>query len=317
MSMKIFESPYNVEMFRNPVLTIGNYDGIHLGHKTIIERVKDEARHISGTPMLMTFFPHPVSVVRPDKDLCLITPLHVRKRLIEENGIEVLFVLPFTEEFRNMEAEEFTRRILVEAMGIKGLIVGYDFKFGKGGGGNTELLSELARRYGFFFDLVDAVTLHGEKIGSNRIRKLLMVGDVKKADIFLGRPHFLEGQVVRGEDRGGKLGFPTVNLATEFESIPRKGVYITEIEAEGKRMPSVTNIGHNPTFNGKRLTIETHILDFSGDLYGNRVVLFFHDRIRDEKRFDSAGDLILQISSDVETARRFFENPRSPFHVVP
>lgn len=304
--MKIYEFLNHVERFPNPVLTIGNYDGIHIGHKKIIEKVKEKALMINGTPMLMTFYPHPVSVVKPDKILCLITPLNVRKRLIEESGIDVLFVLPFTEEFRLLTPQEFVENILVDKLGIKGLIVGYDFKFGRGGKGDTQLLKQLSGTYGFFFEVVEAVTLDGEKIGSNRIRKLIMEGDVKKAELFLGRPHMIEGKVVHGDGRGKGIGFPTINLKTDYELIPKDGVYISEVEINGKMFPSVTNIGYNPTFDVKKLSVETHILDYSGDLYGADLTLYFHERIRGEIKFDGADALMNQIAMDIKITKEYF-----------
>lgn len=304
--MKIYEFLNHIEKFPNPVLTIGNYDGIHIGHKKIIERVKEKALMINGTPMLMTFYPHPVSVVKPDKILCLITPLNVRKRFIEESGIEVLLVLPFTEEFRLLTPREFVENILVNKLGIKGLIVGYDFKFGRGGKGDTELLKQLSEIYGFFFEVVEAITLDGEKIGSNRIRKLIMEGDVKKAERFLGRPHMIEGKVVHGDGRGKGIGFPTINLKTDYELIPKDGVYISEVEINGKMFPSVTNIGYNPTFDVKKLSVETHILDYSGDLYGADLTLYFHERIRGEIKFDGADALMSQIAMDIKIAKEYF-----------
>ncbi len=308
--MKIYEFLKNVEKFPNPVLTIGNYDGIHIGHKRIIERVKKRAREINGTSMLMTFFPHPVSVVRPDKILCLITPLEVRKRLIAESGIDVLFVLPFTEQFRQLTPREFVEDTLVKTLDIKGLIVGYDFKFGQGGKGNTELLKQFSEEYGFFFEVVEAITLDGEKIGSNRIRKLIMEGDTKKAERFLGRPHVVEGRVVHGDGRGKGLGFPTVNLETDYELIPKDGVYISEVEIEGRMFPSVTNIGYNPTFNANKRSIETHILDYVGDLYGSCIKLYFHEMIRGEITFDSIDALKERIRADIDIARRYFNDKR-------
>ena len=306
--MKIYEFLDHIERFPNPVLTIGNYDGIHTGHKKIIERVKEKARLINGTPMLMTFYPHPVSVVKPDKILCLITPLNVRKRLIEESGIDALLVLPFNEEFRLLTPQEFVENILVNKLGIKGLIVGYDFKFGREGKGDTELLKQLSGTYGFFFEVVEAITLDGEKIGSNRIRKLIMEGDVKKAGRFLGRPHMLEGKIVHGDGRGAGIGFPTINLKTDYELIPKDGVYISEVEINGKMLPSVTNIGYNPTFDVKKLSVETHILDYSGDLYGADLTIYFHERIRGEVKFDGADALKNQIAMDIKDAKEYFHN---------
>jgi riboflavin kinase / FMN adenylyltransferase len=305
--MKTFESLYDIVKFPNPVLTIGNYDGIHLGHRRIIERVKERAAEVSGTSMLMTFHPHPLSVLKSARLLGLITPIQMRMRLIEENGIDVLLLLPFTEELRLTEPDAFVKEVLLGKLGIKGLVVGYDFKFGRGGRGDTEMLKDLSREYGFFFEAVDAITLNGEKIGSNRIRKLLIEGDVKKAGLFLGRPYSIEGLVLRGYGRGAGIGFPTTNIETQFELIPKNGVYISEVEIDNKKYPSVTNIGYNPTFNNVNRSIETFIMDFSENVYEKKVGLYFHDRIRDEIKFDTVEDLKKRIATDVEAARTYFE----------
>jgi riboflavin kinase / FMN adenylyltransferase len=304
--MKTFKSLNNFDKFPNPVLTIGNYDGIHLGHRKIIERVKALAAEISGTSMLMTFDPHPLSVLKPDNHLGLITPVNIRKRLIAESGIDVLLLLPFSDEFRLTDPEIFVADILVGKLGIKGLVVGYDFKFGRGGRGDTHILKHLSGQYGFSFESVEVITLNNEKIGSNRIRKLIMTGDVKRAEFFLGRPYAIEGRVLRGYGRGGDIGFPTINIETEFEVIPKNGVYISEVEVDDKKYWSVTNIGYNPTFNNQEKSIETFILDFSDNLYGKDVSLYFYERIRNEIKFNNIDELKQRIGIDVQTARAYF-----------
>ncbi|MBA4416519.1 MAG: riboflavin biosynthesis protein RibF [Syntrophus sp. (in: bacteria)] len=306
--MKIFETLNIAEKFPNPVLTVGNYDGLHTGHRMIIEKVKAKAAEIGGASMLMTFNPHPMSLLAPEKQIGLITPVHAKKRIIEETGIDVLILAPFTPEFRAIDPEHFVKDILLGRLGIKGLIVGYDFKFGKGGKGDVHLLRRFSDELGFFFDVVDVITLHGEKIGSNRIRKMIKNGETERLIGFLGRPHMIEGRVVKGLGRGAGLGFPTINLETDFDLIPKEGVYVTQIEMAGVKYPAVTNIGRNPTFDGKTLTIETFILDFSGNLYGQEVSLYFYQRIRDEMRFGSVDELLKRISLDVEIARGYFRN---------
>jgi riboflavin kinase/FMN adenylyltransferase len=304
--MRIITSLDFSEKFVNPVLTIGNYDGLHLGHGKIIERIREKARELNGTSMLMTFHPHPLTILKPDKFIGLITPLHVKQRLIEETGIDILFVIPFTDEFRLITSETFVDNLLVQKLGIKGLIVGYDFKFGKEGKGNVEYLASLSTEYGFFFEIQGVITLDGEKVGSNRIRKMIQEGNVGKAALHLGRPYMIEGTVVKGDGRGRTIGFPTVNLKTDFPLIPKRGVYITHGEVDGKRFPAVTNIGYNPTFAGQSFTIETYILDFSQDLYGRNIALYFLERVRDEVKFSNVDDLKERIWKDVETAREYF-----------
>jgi riboflavin kinase/FMN adenylyltransferase len=304
--MRVFESLDFSEKFVNPVLTIGNYDGLHLGHRRIIGKIQEKARELNGTSMLMTFHPHPLTILRPDKCIGLITPLHVKKRLIEEAGIDVLIIIPFTDDFRHITPEAFVDNLLVKKLGIKGLIVGYDFKFGKEGKGNVEFLAVHSTEYGFFFEIQGAITFDGEKVGSNRIRKMIQEGDVGKAALHLDRPYMIEGTVVKGEGRGRTIGFPTINLKTEFPLIPKRGVYITDVDVGGKRYPAVTNIGYNPTFDGQSLTIETYILDFSGDLYDRNIALYFLERVRDEVRFSSVDELKERIWKDVDTAREYF-----------
>jgi len=306
--MKIFESLDINEKFSNPVLTIGNYDGIHIGHQRIIEKVAQKALEISGTPMLMTFNPHPLSVLKPDTYTRLITPLHLKKKLIEASGIEVMFIVPFDIQFQDLTPEMFIRNILVDRLAVKAVFVGYDFKFGKGGSGNVKMLKKFADTYGFHFEIIEAITMDNERIGSNAIRKLILDGNVEKATKFLGRPHMIEGVVVKGENRGKYMGFPTINLDTFFELVPKNGVYVTEVELRGRRKPAVTNIGFNPTFGGKKFLMETHILDFSGNLYGKEVVIYLHKRIRDEMKFKNIDELKERIAKDVTLAREHFRH---------
>jgi riboflavin kinase / FMN adenylyltransferase len=307
VTVRIFESLDFSEKFKDPVLTIGNYDGVHLGHRTIIEIVKQKAREISGTSMLMTFHPHPLHILRPEKEPLMITPLPEKKKLIAATGIDVLIVVPFTEEFSQTSPEVFVRDILVGKLGIRDLVVGYDFKFGRGGRGDLDGMKKYALACGFSLDVVDAVNMDGEKVGSNKIRKVIQGGDVDKASHFLGRPYMLSGRVVGGQGRGRTFGFPTVNLETSSNLIPANGVYISELEFDEGRFVSVTNVGYSPTFGQQDRTIETFILDYSGDLYDRSVRLFFHKKIRDEIRFNDVEELRKRIEIDVECAREYFE----------
>ncbi len=305
--MRIFETVDIPEKFPSPVLTIGNYDGIHIGHRQIIERVKARAADIGGTSMLMTFNPHPLHVLRPDKELAGIVPLEEKKRLIAQTGIDVLFVLPFTQEFSRLSPETFVSYILVEKLAVKGVVIGYDFKFGSKGMGDIPMLETLGRSYGFFVEVVEAITLEGEKIGSNRVRRLVSEGDVTKAAGLLGRPYEIEGTVVMGAQRGSAIGYPTINLETQYSLVPANGVYVTEVEVHGRRHGAVTNIGYDPTFTDARVrTIETFILDFDGTLYGEKVKLRFLKRLRDEIKFSSVDELKARIAGDVDTARSYF-----------
>ncbi|MGA3174345.1 MAG: bifunctional riboflavin kinase/FAD synthetase [Syntrophorhabdales bacterium] len=306
--MRVFESLDIEEKFKNPVLTIGNYDGIHIGHRRIIERVKANAKALSGTSMLMTFNPHPLHILRPHGESAAIVPLAEKKRLIEEAGIEVLIIVPFTVRFAHLSPETFITSILVERLAIRGLVVGYDFRFGRQGRGDIALLEEAGHKAGFFVETVGPITLEGEKVGSNRIRRLVAEGDVSTAARLLGRPFAIEGTVVRALGRGRDIGYPTINLETDYSLIPKNGVYVTEVAFEGSRHGGLTNIGHNPTFEkGQKRSIETFILDFDGNLYERRVRLHFLARIRDEMKFETAEELKARIGADVEIGRALFK----------
>jgi riboflavin kinase/FMN adenylyltransferase len=258
--------------------------------------------------MLMTFHPHPLTILKPEKFIGLITPMHIKQKLIEETGIDILLVIPFSDEFRFISHEVFVDNILIQKLGIKGLIVGYDFKFGKEGKGSVDYLAVRSAKDGFFFEIQEAVALDGEKVGSNRIRKMIQEGFVEKAARCLGRPYMVEGTVIAGDGRGRTIGFPTINLKTDFPLIPKRGVYISSVEINGKKFPAVTNIGFNPTFDGRNLSIETYILDFSNDLYGQSISLYFLERVRDEAKFGSVDELKERIWKDVETTRAYFRN---------
>jgi riboflavin kinase / FMN adenylyltransferase len=305
--MLVFETFDIQERFANPVVTVGNYDGIHIGHRRIIERMKERAGDISGTSILVTFHPHPLHVLKPDKELAAITPLEERRRLIEETGVGVLFMIPFTKEFSLIAPEDFIRDILVKRLAIKGIVVGYDFRFGRKGRGDLALLEKMGRLSGFFVEEVAEITLDGEKIGSNRIRKLVAAGAVAMAGRVLGRPYAIKGAVVRAKGRGRTIGYPTINLKTDYMLIPKNGVYVTQVEIEGRRFGAVTNVGTNPTFEtGQDQSIESFVLDYNGDLYDKEVRVIFLDRIRDELRFGSVEELTARIAKDVEVAREYF-----------
>jgi riboflavin kinase / FMN adenylyltransferase len=305
--MRVFETFDIEERFTNPVVTVGNYDGIHIGHRRIIERMKVRAGEINGTSILVTFHPHPLHVLKPDKELAAITPLEERRRLIEETGVDALFMIPFTKEFSQIAAEDFVRDILVKRLAIKGIVVGYDFRFGREGKGDLALLEKMGRLCGFFVEEVAEITIEGEKIGSNRVRKLVAAGAVAMAGRVLGRPYAIKGTVVRAKGRGRTIGYPTINLKTDYMLIPKNGVYVTQVEIEEQRFGAVTNVGTNPTFEtGQEQSIESFVLDYNGDLYDKEVRVIFLDRIRDEVRFGSVEELTARIAKDVELAREYF-----------
>ena len=305
--MHVFESFDLPHKLDNLVVTIGNYDGIHVGHRAIIDRVKQRASEFGGTSGLITFHPHPVHVLRPEQELASITTIEEKKELVAETGIDVLFIIPFTLKFSQIPPETFVSLVLVEKLNVRGMVIGYDFRFGRGGSGNVPFLKKMGAEYGFFVEEIEAVTMGGEKVGSNRIRKLVSEGSVAEAGKVLGRPFSISGSVVRAKGRGRTIGFPTINLRTDYVLIPKNGVYITEVEIEGERYAGVTNVGHNPTFEtDQKRSIETFIIDFQRDLYDREVRIIFRDRIRDEVRFPDVEELKAAIRRDIETARKYF-----------
>jgi riboflavin kinase / FMN adenylyltransferase len=292
----------------NPVLTIGNFDGVHKGHIALFDRVKGLARGINGQSVVMTFEPHPLKVVRHRNEPKLITPLEEKIRLILAAGIDVILCLPFTLEFAAITAQDFVQELLIKKIGIKEIVVGYDYSFGAGRKGNIELLKKMGDEFGFRVHVVEPVYLNDTLISSTSIRNLIQGGNLAEAKRLLGRDHQITGIVKTGMGRGGSLlGFPTANLAPYKEIIPGRGVYAVRVIVKDREYNGVCNIGVNPTFNGESLSIETHILDFFGDIVGEKLAIRFVDRLRDEQRFSSKDELIRQIEKDVINARRILE----------
>lgn len=306
--MKVFEGLDRVRRIQNAHVTIGNFDGLHLGHKSILNTLIERAEENDGSTVVVTFDPHPLQVINPERIKGLLTPLPVKRRLIEQMMIDFLVVLKFDENLKEMEPEEFVRRILVERIGISHLVVGTDFRFGKDSKGDVDLLRSLSKKYKFSFDAVNPVKIDGEKIGSNRIRRMVQDGKLEEVKKYLGRPFSIFGKVLYGAGLGRQIGFPTANLSTyEDQILPKTGVYATEVELNGKYFYSVTNIGSRPTFGFNTLSLETHILDFSDEIYGTELEVIFHKRLRDEQRFSSVDELRKAIENDIHSAREYFK----------
>jgi riboflavin kinase/FMN adenylyltransferase len=302
---------YDLEKLRrplkNPVLTIGNFDGVHRGHLALFEQVKERAKALHGQSAVITFEPHPVQVMKTSTGPRIITPTPQKLELIEKAGIEVLLCLPFTREFAAIGARDFVKVILVDRIGIKELVVGYDYTFGHKREGNLSLLREMGDQLGFVVHLVGPVHVNHALVSSTSIRDLVQDGKLDEAKVLLGRDYQLQGTVVRGHNRGGRLlGFPTANLQIKDELLPKVGVYAVSVVIEGRIYNGVTNVGYNPTFGDTPLTVETHILDFSGDLPGRSIRVNFLKRLREEKTFRSVEDLSEQISKDIREAKKHF-----------
>lgn len=292
----------------NPVLTIGNFDGVHRGHLALFEKVKERAAAIGGCSTVMTFEPHPVRVMKPGNGPLLITRTSKKIELIGCAGIDVLLCIPFNREFADISAEDFIKSILIGKIGTKELVVGYDYAFGRNREGNIPLLKKMGGKLGFALHLVEPIHVEKMLVSSTSIRQLIQEGRLAEARILLGRDYQVEGTVVRGHRRGGALlGYPTANLKPEDELLPKTGVYAVSVLIRGTTYNGVTNVGYNPTFGDKALSVETHILDFSEDIVGERITLSFLHRLRDEKTFGSAKELVDWISQDIRKARAWFE----------
>jgi len=291
--------------FRNPVLTLGNFDGVHLGHQRIFQRVREKAREIGGESIAYTFEPHPVQMLKPERAPFLLLPMDERLRLIGELGIDVVICAPFTPEFANQTAEEFVRDILHAQIGAREVFVGQNTTFGRGREGSVLLLKEMGKRFDFAVEGVEAVQVEGVIVSSSRIRRLIREGDMHGAAKLLGRHHLLVGQVIHGHGRGSKkLGFPTANLKTAEVLFPKPGIYAVWALYEGRRYLAVANLGWNPTFQDRKFSIEVHILDFQKDLYGQNLRVEFVERLRDEVTFHGPEELVVQIKKDVEQAKK-------------
>ncbi len=290
-------------------VAIGNFDGVHLGHQALLAEARARAR-APGTAVALTFTPHPARVLAPSKAPPLIMPLDRRLALLAQAGAEVAVVQPFTRAFAAVEAQSFVVDVLVRDLGAADVVVGYDFTFGRGRGGNVERLREWGAALGVSVTVIPAVTVDGAPCSSTRIRALVAAGEMRGAAALLGRPFEVEGVVVRGAARGRTLGFPTANLAPETELAPRLGIYaararVCEDHTVGPAFVAAVSIGRNPTFetDGAPVTVEAHLLDFAGDLYGRRLRLELVEWLRDEQRFASVDALVAQIAADVARVR--------------
>src|SRR5688572_11727637 len=290
----------------HPVLALGNFDGLHRGHQKIIERVKRGAAEHGGTPMAMTFDPHPPRVVRPDKAPPLLMTKAQKLEALHEAGIRCVAVVRFTRELSEWDPETFVRTALVEWLRVSEVWVGANFLFGHERSGNFSLLRTLGQRYGFRADKIDPVRYKDFVVSSTRIRRLVGEGRVDEAGALLGHGFYIDGTVVEGRHRGRELGFPTANLATDNELLPPHGVYATTMTIHGVVHAGMTNIGVRPTFGETNVTVETHLLRHSADLYGRNVRLAFVQRLRDERRFDDVDALRAQIEADERRANRLF-----------
>ncbi len=295
--------------FRSPVVALGNFDGLHLGHRAIVRHTVEEARALGGDAVVFTFWPHPVAVLAPHRAPPMLTSLGRRLALLRELGVAGVVVQRFTRAFAALTPEEFVRRLLVEGLGAAVAVVGYNMTFGRDRAGTSDRLVELGGEHGFVVDVVRSVSLRGDQVSSSAVRRLIAAGDLETARRLLGRPHTLFGRVRPGDRRGAAIGFPTANLRPRGGMLPPEGVYAVRvgIDAEPPRRPAIANLGSNPTFGPVPRRLETHIFDFRGELYGRRIAVAFEKRLRGEQRFPSGEALAAQIHADAELARRILD----------
>jgi riboflavin kinase/FMN adenylyltransferase len=290
----------------HPVLALGNFDGLHRGHLKIIERVKRGAAEQGGTPMAMTFDPHPPRVVRPDKAPPLLMTSAQRLEALARAGIQCTAVVRFTHEVSQWDPETFVRRVLTDWLRVSKVWVGANFLFGHERSGNFSLLRTLGQRYGFRAEKIDPVRYKDFVVSSTRIRRLVGEGRVDEAGALMGHPYYIDGTVVRGRGRGREIGFPTANMETANELLPPHGVYATTLSIDGIVRAALTNIGVRPTFGEQTVTIETYVLGYSDDLYERSVRLSFVQRLRDERAFPDVDALKAQLEADRRRAERLF-----------
>ncbi|HSB32546.1 MAG TPA: bifunctional riboflavin kinase/FAD synthetase [Candidatus Sulfobium mesophilum] len=294
----------NIEKkFNKSILTLGNFDGLHIGHQELVRMIISRAKEVGALSMVVTFRPHPLKILAPEKCPPLISIYEEKIRLFEKLGIDVLVKIPFTVEFSTMSPEDFVRDILCGILGASEIFVGYNYRFGKGREGDIRKLRSLGEKYGFAVREVTQVAVDGEVISSTKIRTLIKEGDVEHAAKLLGRAYAIAGIVVRGDGRGKGLGFPTANIAPKHALVPPDGVYAVRLLVREKVYDGIANIGLRPTFNKKTLAIEVNIFNFNEDIYGEDISLYFIKKLRDEKKFKGADALVTQIQSDIEIAR--------------
>ncbi|GAA0107435.1 MULTISPECIES: bifunctional riboflavin kinase/FAD synthetase [Clostridium] len=284
-------------------VALGSFDGLHSGHLSLVKKTVQVAKEKNGKSMVFTYKNHPKTLVKPESAPKLIMDLETKLKYLEEENVDIVVLRSFTKEFMSVSAEDFIKLLCVD-YNVKGIIVGFNFRFGYKNLGDVKLLEDLQGKYGYKLYVMEPYTYNGDVISSTRIRKSILEGDVKEASKMLSKPYLIKGKVIHGKKLGRTIGFPTANL--EFDSkiiIPDKGVYYTNVEYNNKTYKGITSVGYNPTVNGQQLTIETYILDFDDTIYGQELKVYFIERIREEIKFNSLDELVEQIKKDENFAK--------------
>lgn len=303
--MKVYTNIEDFKDVKNPIVTTGTFDGVHLGHQKIISRLKDVAQKHQGETVLLTFYPHPRMVLFPDdNELKLLNTQQEKIQLLEKYGVDHLIIYPFTKEFSRLTSVEFVRNILVNQIHTKRLIIGYNHHFGRNREGSFEHLKEFGPIYGFDVEEIPAKDIDNIEVSSTKIRKALLAGDVEIASSYLGHPYSVSGKVVKGFEKGRIIGYPTANIVVEdkYKLIPADGVYAVKAEVRGKLYGGMLNIGNNPTIEGKGRSIEVNIFDFNDTIYGEDATIYFIKRLRDELKFAGLDELKNALAIDKQNA---------------
>lgn len=294
--------------FKYSAVTIGNFDGVHKGHIEIFRHLNERSKRLDLPTVVVTFEPHPLKVLAPGKAPALITTFRQKTALIAATGIDYLAVIPFTSEFSLTTADGFVRDILCDALGMRHIVIGHDYAFGRGREGNFLTLQKIGAERGFTLEDMSPIGENGSVFSSSLVRRMVADGDVESAAEILGRCHTISGTVVHGREIGATIGFPTANISSENELIPRDGVYAVMASVDGELVKGACNIGRNPTFEGGARTIEVFLLDFSGQIYGRRIAVSFVQRLRDVRKFEDTAALVQAIRQDVGRTREILDN---------
>ncbi|ASK29430.1 riboflavin biosynthesis protein RibF [Chryseobacterium sp. T16E-39] len=304
--MKVFKNFKDYSSQKPLALSLGMFDGVHLGHKCIIDELKKVGSDNELETAILTFWPHPRFVFNPNEDLKLLNTLDEKKLLIEKYGINTLFLKEFDEEFRNLTGEEFVRQILVDKLNVKYLIIGYDHSFGKNKSGNFELLQKLSKELDFEVEQMEAINIHENNISSTKIRNALLAGNIIAANEMLGYSYSVSGKVIHGKKIGRTIGYPTANIGTDsIKLLPKKGAYIVEVEINDQPYKGMLSVGTNPTVNGDTLTVEVYILDFNKDIYDQEITVRFRDFLHEEIKFEGLEKLIERLDEDKRLTEEF------------
>ena len=308
--MKTIFGLENYPKERSSIVTVGTFDGVHIGHQSIIKRLVDSAKATEKTSVLLTFYPHPRMVLQSDVPMQLIQTIEERQAALEKIGLDILVIHPFTESFSRMDAEQYVKEVLVKQLNVHKIVMGYDHRFGRNRNANIDDMHDFGAIYDFEIEEISATEVEAIAVSSTKIRNAILEGNMKKATAFLGRNFELSGEVVHGEKRGRSLHYPTANidLKNAHKILPKHGVYLVKSSLEGKSFFGMMNIGDKPTFEGKNTSVEVHFFDWSQDLYGKHIRVELLERIRDEQKFDSAEKLQMQIQADEAVCRSIINN---------